>query len=316
MDIMEALTWIDTNQECVKKLYNVLGTMDLMQIANTIVSAGASTCDKAFSMLVGNKLDLRHLVWSLNPTDTVGTHGTFLKAFNDNKFYKLSAGSGSSGIYGHESINECIASDFLTALGIHHTQYQGSLADICLDGKDMEAYVCWSDNFCGAGDSKIRLETQYEIYRTADEDIVSYLQRVGLWSAVEYYIIVDFLIINRDRHGANIEILKHPNGVCELAPMYDHGFSLVSPLQNDIERVEHFDSMADVLVNNFTGSHSLYSDLNLLTAPIKVNSITEDTVTKIVSKYATFISTTHTLKIIEILWSRYKYLEERRLICH
>lgn len=47
----------------------------------------------------------------------------------------------------HESVNELIADRLLTLLGIEHLYYQLIHADILVDGKVQETYVCASENF-------------------------------------------------------------------------------------------------------------------------------------------------------------------------
>lgn len=41
-------------------------------------------------------------------------------------------------------------------------------------------------------------------------------------------LAVDFLILNRDRHGANIEVLRNARArTLRIAPLFDHGLSLL-----------------------------------------------------------------------------------------
>ncbi len=41
-------------------------------------------------------------------------------------------------------------------------------------------------------------------------------------------LVVDFVILNRDRHGANIEVLRNSRDkTLRLAPLFDHGLSLL-----------------------------------------------------------------------------------------
>lgn len=41
-------------------------------------------------------------------------------------------------------------------------------------------------------------------------------------------IAIDYLILNRDRHGANIEILRNARArILRIAPLFDHGLSLL-----------------------------------------------------------------------------------------
>lgn len=124
------------------------------------------------------------------------------------------------------------------------------------------------------------------------------------------------MFINRDRHGANVEVLKYPDGSYHIAPMFDNGYSLVSVLHDNIEAVENFDSMRDYIANNFIGSKSLYENVSLLAAPLRTTAVTENDVVAAVNKYSAFLSPTHIHKITEIIWSRYTWLEEGGFICH
>ena len=51
----------------------------------------------------------------------------------------------------HESVNELIADRLLTQLGIEHLHYQLIHADIIVDGKVLETYVCASEIFRARG---------------------------------------------------------------------------------------------------------------------------------------------------------------------
>ena len=315
MNVVELYAWLYTNKSSARNLYRILGTSDINKIKEALESTGKGDVQAAYQSVSANT-NLKHLIWSVNPTNTPGTPGTYLKSTDNNKYYKLSAGSSVSGIFGHESINECVISDILDSLGIKHVRYYGNLADICLGDKELETFVCWSDNYREAGDSKLALDAHYELHHLKGEEVIPYLKRMGFWNDIQNYILVDFLVINRDRHGANIEVVKHTDGTSAIAPIFDNGLSLVAPQQNSIERIELFDCMADLDANNFIGSKSLYANLKLLDAPIRVNCLTEQEVAEIVTRYELFLSPTHIQKITEILWSRYQYLEKEGFICH
>lgn len=227
--------------------------------------------------------------------------------------YKLSAGDRITGIYGHESINECIVSDLLDNLGIRHTPYYGFTSDITLGDKPLHTFVCWSKDFKQPGDSKVPFDNYYDILHYDGESVVDFSKCIGIWRQLEEFIVVDFLIINRDRHGANIELLKHADGTIETAPMFDHGLSLLAPLQNRAESVPGFDAMLDREVNNFIGSYSLQNNLSYLTRSIKVNNITPS---DIVSRYSKYLPKVYIDKITEIIEKRYDYLEKGGFICH
>lgn len=315
MGIVELYTWLCAGGPDVNNLYRILKTSDIHKIKESLENTKKPSIYEAYRSISANT-NLKHLIWSVNPTNTPGTPGTYLKSVDNNRYYKLSAGSSLSGIFGHESVNECIISDILDSLGIKHVKYYGNLSDICIDDKELETFVCWSDNYREVGDSKLPLDTHYELHHLKGEEVIPYLKRMEFWNDIQNYILVDFLVINRDRHGANIEVIKHSNGTSTIAPIFDNGLSLVAPQQNCIERIELFDCMTDVTVNNFIGSKSLYDNLKLIDAPLRTNCLTEQEIANIVTRYELFLSPTHIHKIIEILWSRYQYLEKEGFICH
>jgi len=54
------------------------------------------------------------------------------------------------------------------------------------------------------------------------------------------------LILNRDRHGANIEVLRNSRKkTFRMAPLFDHGLSLLCCCMNDCQ-VDAFDVMEDM----------------------------------------------------------------------
>ena len=80
----------------------------------------------------------------------------------------------------------------------------------------------------------------------------------------------DYLICNRDRHGANIEILVDENDHARLAPLFDHGVSLLFSCYDSQESVRKFDVMEDRPVQSFIGSRSLEYNLQFLPKDQKI----------------------------------------------
>jgi hypothetical protein len=77
-------------------------------------------------------------------------------------------------------------------------------------------------------------------------------------------IAVDYLILNRDRHGANLEVLRNAKArTLRLAPLFDHGLSLMFRARNDAQ-VAAFDPLADMPVQSFLGTHSARENLKLI----------------------------------------------------
>lgn len=77
-------------------------------------------------------------------------------------------------------------------------------------------------------------------------------------------LAVDFLILNRDRHGANIEVLRNSKKkTVRLAPLFDHGLSLIFNCQ-DTSAVRAVQVLEDKPVQCFVGSRSSWENLKLI----------------------------------------------------
>ena len=99
--------------------------------------------------LMKEKQDLTYLSWSVYRNSS-GTAGSFLKAYSElggtKTYYKLSNFDKARGIIGHECVNELIVDRLLTILGIPHLSYQLIHADVTVDGKTHEVYLCASED--------------------------------------------------------------------------------------------------------------------------------------------------------------------------
>ena len=85
------------------------------------------------------------------------------------------------------------------------------------------------------------------------------------WDKYVYEMfVIDFLILNRDRHGANVEVLRNrKNKTIRLAPLFDHGLSLLFSCNND-EEISNFNVMEDKKINSYLGSNSARDNLDLI----------------------------------------------------
>lgn len=159
-------------------------------------------------------------------------------------YYKLSNFDKVQGIIGHECVNELIVDRLLTILGIPHLSYQLMHADILADGKVHEVYLCASRDFKEKGESKIALDAYKEREAYQTESALDFCIRMGWEEYIYQMLVVDYLILNRDRHGANIEVLRNSRKkTFYLAPLFDHGLSLLCRCMDD-SQVEKFDVMA------------------------------------------------------------------------
>ena len=210
--------------------------------------------------------DYTHLSWDEKAV-TSGTGGTFLKARSKssrgNVYYKLSCYDRYRGIYGHESVNELVASRLLDRLGIPHIPYKLVHALVEVNGKTHETWLSQSRDYRRPSERRQALDTYIDLNARGVESPFEFCERRGWRDAIGTMMAFDYLIINRDRHGANIEVILH-DGAAELAPLFDHGVSLAFSCYGDSEHMRSFDSMADRSVNNYIGTRSLEENLGFV----------------------------------------------------
>lgn len=110
------------------------------------------------------------------------TPGSFLKTYTgsgvNRVYYKLS-NSDYRGVYGHESVNELIASRLLDILDITHVSYRLIHSRINIDGKEHETWMCSSKNFRKEGQEKIPFDTYFELMRENDETPIQFCEKRG-----------------------------------------------------------------------------------------------------------------------------------------
>ncbi len=112
-----------------------------------------------------------------------------------------------------------------TFISCTHTKLYGILLtipdiakDVTMDGKEIETYITRSANFRKQGERKIAFDVFYDLNKEKDESPMEFACRYG-WRVYIYQMMaVDYLICNRDRHGANIEILVDEQGNARPAP--------------------------------------------------------------------------------------------------
>ena len=125
-------------------------------------------------------------------------------------------------------------------------------------------YLCASEDFKKRGESKIALDDYYRTNAEKAESHYNFCVRKGWQEYVDQMIAVDYLILNRDRHGANIEILRNARAhTLRIAPLFDHGLSLLYSCMSD-EAAGKFNPMEDKRCQNFIGSYSCYENLKYL----------------------------------------------------
>ena len=221
----------------------------------------------ALNQIIHELQDMTHLSWA-KTRNSSGTAGSFLKAYEDGvdgkTYFKLSNYDAWKGIIGHECVNEIIVDRLLSILGISHLPYQLIHAKILIDQKEYETWLCASKDFKQRGESKIALDAYYQAESLPNESPMDFCIRNGWESAVYEMLVVDYLILNRDRHGANMEVLRNQRKkTIRLAPLFDHGLSLLSRCEST-EAMLREDVMADKPVQCFVGSRSSWENLRLI----------------------------------------------------
>ena len=263
--------------------------------------------------LFTKKIDYTYLDWSKIRSSSV-TAGSFLKATeNKNKekiYYKLSNYDSTKGIVGHECINELIVSRLLDILGIEHLQYRVIYGDVQIGGKVYETYFCASDSFRSKGERKMTFEDYFQMCKKLEETPIQFAVRKGWQKEIYQMILVDFLILNRDRHGANIEIIMDKEGGTRLAPFFDHGLSLLFSCRNE-EEIERYDVMEDKPVQSYLGGNSSKENLGLIPKEnhFMNRKLTIQDKSYILSGLNGVLSQKHLEKIWDMIWKRWKYYE-------
>ena len=265
-------------------------------------------------MVINEKQDLTYLKWS-HIRGSSGTAGTFLKSSSNlgsiKKYYKLSNFDPGRGVIGHECVNEIIADRLLTILGVEHLGYDLINADIEVNGQVYNTYLCSSVDFKNRGESKLALDDYFRMESVSGESPYEFCVRKGFGEYIDRMLAFDFIILNRDRHGANIEVLRNPREhSVRPAPLFDHGLSLLCTCSSD-EEVFSFDVMQDRKCGNFIGGSSCLENLSLIKDRSSVFSgqLKESDRKALFSGLDGVISQVLFDRIWEMIWSRYKAYE-------
>lgn len=268
--------------------------------------------------IIHEKQDLTYLNWS-KIRNSSGTAGSFLKASSElggrKIYYKLSNYDNLRGVVGHESVNELIVDRLLTLLGIEHLHYQLIHANVLVDGKVLDTWVCASENFREKGEDKQALDAYAGNERQNGESALDFCVRMGWSDYIWQMLVVDYLILNRDRHGANIEVLRNKKKkTVRLAPLFDHGLSLLCRCETP-EAIEKYDVMADLPVQCYVGSRSAAENLKLIPADKRpaLTPLKESDKTVLLEGLDGVIPRNLQEKIWEMIWKRWCYYED---ICH
>jgi hypothetical protein len=267
------------------------------------------------SDVILERTDLTYLKWS-HIRNSSGTAGTFLKSESEiggvKKYYKLSNFDAEKGTVGHECVNELIVDRLLNILGFEHIHYDLINAEVEIEGKKYTTYLSCSEDFKEKGESKTALDNYYMVNALKGESHYDFCTRNGWQDYIDRMIAVDYIIQNRDRHGANIEVLRNVRAhTLRLAPMFDHGLSLLFSCRSDKEALG-FDVMEDRKCQNFIGSQSCLENLALIKGKGKLfqNTLKKSDQALIFKDLDGILSETFIEKIREMIYTRYKKLHE------
>jgi hypothetical protein len=267
--------------------------------------------------LVKNTVDLRSLSWT-ESVNTSGTGGTFLKSKRETArecyYYKMSCYDSYRGVYGHECVNELITSRLMQVLGIPHLTYNLLHAQVALEGVKFTTWLNMSKSYRLPGEKKQSFDLFYDLHKQPNERPLDFAERYGWREQIEQMFVTDYLCVNRDRHGANIEVLRNNNGALRLAPIFDTGLSFVFSSYGDDAKIASFDPLNDVNCNNFIGTRSLKENLNFIQNPVAINPLKDGSKDVILEGLEGVLNKAHLEIIWEIITTRYDELMRLRLV--
>ncbi len=262
--------------------------------------------------------DLTYLSWGWNRS-TPGTVGTYYKACSTlegtkKRHYKLSRFDSELGTTGHECVNELIADRLLTKLKVAHLSYDLVHADIKIDDQIFRTWLCVSEDFKQPWESKIAFEDFFKANSYPHEGPVNFFVRLGWGEYLKQLIALDFLIINRDRHGANVEILRNQQQkTYRPAPLFDHGCSLIFSCQSEDEArafVPKDDIPAQSLIGGF-GKTLLRNNLRHLQGVLPFKGrLQEHDKQELLEGLDGILGRAWLDKIWQIIWQRWCELED------
>lgn len=264
--------------------------------------------------VIKDKQDLTYLKWA-HVRSSSGTAGSFLKSESEidgkKKYYKLSNYNPELGIIGHECINEIIVDRLLTLLEVPHLSYELINADIEVDGKIINTFLSASYDYKKPGEAKVPLDDYYRVNADKGENRYAFCERMGWKKDIDAMLAIDYIILNRDRHGANIEVLRNARKhTLRIAPFFDHGTSLLCFCEDD-DAAKKFRVMDDKKCNNFIGTDSTLDNLHLIKDRKNVfkGKLCEDDKEILFYDLEGVLSKAFTDKIWKMIFERYKKYE-------
>ena len=256
--------------------------------------------------------DIRNLAWN-KTAGSVATDGVYMKTEltikGEKHYLKLSNYDSYRGIFGHESVNELIAGRLGEMLGFNVPAGTLRRSLVSIEGIEHEAYVFVAKSY-KTTESRVAFEDFYIDYRLSNEESpLDLCKRFGWGAEINKMFIFDYLIINRDRHGANLEVLK--NDRKRLSPLFDNGLSFACSCVDE-EDLETFDIMEDRPVNCFIGAKRLERNLGLIDKKVEFAAIQESDEDKLFEGLHGVLPGRYFAIIWEIIWKRWQNVKKFR----
>ena len=123
--------------------------------------------------------------------------------------------------------------------------------------------------------------------------------------------LIDYLVLNRDRHGANIEVLRDmKKKSVRLAPLFDHGLSLVCRCHS-LEELKSFKVTEDRKVQAFVGTMSTLENVKTIPKEFmsKIPKLKKSDIKDIFEGLDSIIGKEYLAKMQEMIWERWCNLD-------
>jgi len=261
-------------------------------------------------------MDLKHLTWKQS-TGSIASDGVYLKAEavidGIKHYYKLSNYDAYQGVFGHEAVNELIAYRLGKILGFNVAKCSLVKSIVCINENDFETYVYVSKSFKPVKTSREAFDKFYEQNRiSTNESPLDFCKRYNWTNEIYKMFIFDYLIINRDRHGANLEVFK--NGGNVLSPFFDNGVSFVFLYTEQNSDLNTFNDLADLPVNNFIGTRSLQKNLDFIDKKLVFNDLPSNLDKFLFEDIDGVLPQKYYEKILKIIEKRWENVKNFRLV--
>ena len=155
--------------------------------------------------------------------------------------------------------------------------------------------------------------TDYQANKVNKESPLAYCQRIGLTEFIDYTFIFDYLIMNADRHGRNIELLYDGNKISP-APIFDNGRCLTFDCGNRIENIINWNYAEGGMGNNFLGGIYLENNLKYVSKAYKLTYLSESAYKHIFYGLHDVIERQHIAILKEAIEYKYQELQNKGVI--